>query len=147
MDWKTLLAYITGSVDEELLLRNEYLVTENRILRQQIKGRVQLTDAERRSLAEIGQLLEDETARARNRERFRSTSDPDERKAIIRDAFGRIDRQIASLREKIDRLESMVGEAEGRRAHLQAHLEEIESGSAPTPHEHGPRGAGRRSGR
>src|SRR6185503_9362045 len=54
------------------------------------------------SLAEIGQLLEDEAARARNRERFRSTSDPDERKAIISDAFGRIDRQIASLREKID---------------------------------------------
>jgi hypothetical protein len=25
MDWKTLLAYITGSVDQELLLRNEYL--------------------------------------------------------------------------------------------------------------------------
>jgi hypothetical protein len=24
MDWKHLLAYITGSVDEELLLRNEY---------------------------------------------------------------------------------------------------------------------------
>lgn len=57
MDWKQLLAYMTGSVDEELLLRNEYLVTENRILRQQIKGRVQLTDAERRSLAEIGKQL------------------------------------------------------------------------------------------
>jgi hypothetical protein len=57
MDWKQLLAYITGSVDEELLLRNEYLVTENRILRQQIKGRVQLTGAERRSLAEIGKQL------------------------------------------------------------------------------------------
>jgi DNA-binding transcriptional MerR regulator len=89
------------------------------------------------SLAEIGQLLEDEAARARNRERFRSTSDPDERKAIIRDAFTRVDRQIASLREKIDRLEAMVGEAEGRRDHLQAHLAQIESGEAPTPHEHG----------
>ena len=29
MDWKHLLAYITGTVDQELLLRNEYLVTEN----------------------------------------------------------------------------------------------------------------------
>jgi putative transposase len=57
MDWKQLLAYITGSEDEELLLRNEYLVTENRILRQQLTGRVQLTDAERRSLAEIGKKL------------------------------------------------------------------------------------------
>src|SRR5918996_3952607 len=57
MDWKTLLAYISGSVDEELLLRNEYLVTENRILRDQIKGRVQLRDAERQTLAEIGVKL------------------------------------------------------------------------------------------
>jgi hypothetical protein len=53
MDWKMLLACITGSVEEEILLRNEYLVTENRILRNQIEGRVQLTDAERQSLAEI----------------------------------------------------------------------------------------------
>ena len=57
MDWKTLLACITGSVEEELLLRNEYLVTENRILRNQIEGRVQLTDAERQTLAEIGKKL------------------------------------------------------------------------------------------
>src|ERR671922_537330 len=57
MDWKTLLAYISGSVDEELLLRNEYLVAENRILRDQIKGRVQLSDTERRTLAEIGKKL------------------------------------------------------------------------------------------
>jgi hypothetical protein len=33
MDWKMLLACITGSVEEELLLRNEYLATENRIWR------------------------------------------------------------------------------------------------------------------
>jgi transposase len=57
MDWKHLLAYITGTVDQELLLCNEYLVTENRILRSQITGRVQLTDGERRTLAEIGQRL------------------------------------------------------------------------------------------
>ena len=40
MDWKALLAYITGTVDQELLLRNEYLVTENRLLRTQLQGRV-----------------------------------------------------------------------------------------------------------
>ena len=57
MDWKTLLAYITGSVDQALLLRNEYLVTENRILRNHITGRVRLTDGERTTLAEIGQKL------------------------------------------------------------------------------------------
>jgi putative transposase len=57
MDWKHLLAYITGTVDQELLLRNEYLVTENRILRNQITGRVRLTDRERTLLAAIGQQL------------------------------------------------------------------------------------------
>jgi hypothetical protein len=57
MDWTTLLAYISGSVDEELLLRNEYLVAENRILRDQIKERIQLSDAERQTLAEIGKKL------------------------------------------------------------------------------------------
>lgn len=57
MDWKTLLASITGSVDQAFLLRNEYLVTENRILCQQITGRVHLTDGERKTLAEIGKKL------------------------------------------------------------------------------------------
>jgi transposase-like protein len=36
-------------VEEELFLRMEYLVAENRILRNQIKGRIQLTDAERQT--------------------------------------------------------------------------------------------------
>jgi len=57
MNWKRLLAYITGSVDQELLLRNEYLGMENRILRNQIQGRLRLTDPERISLAEIGKRL------------------------------------------------------------------------------------------
>ena len=39
MDWARILAYITGTVDQELLSRNEYLVTENRILKRQLKGR------------------------------------------------------------------------------------------------------------
>ena len=57
MDWKQLLVYISGSVEEDLLLRIEYLVAENRILRDQIKGRVQLSDPERRTLAAIGKKL------------------------------------------------------------------------------------------
>ena len=57
MDWKKLLAYITGSVDQELLLRKEYLVTENRILRNQINGRVRLTDGERKTLADLAKKL------------------------------------------------------------------------------------------
>ena len=57
MDWPTLLAYISSSMDEEPLLGNEYLVAENRILGDQIKGHVQLSDAERQTLAEIGKRL------------------------------------------------------------------------------------------
>src|SRR5438876_10279839 len=57
MDWKHLLSSITGTVDQELLLRNEYLVTENRMLRNQITGRVRLTDGERKTLAELGPKL------------------------------------------------------------------------------------------
>ena len=51
MDWARILAYITGTVDQELLLRNEYLVTENRILKTQLKIPLRLTDAERITLA------------------------------------------------------------------------------------------------
>src|SRR5215475_314904 len=58
MDWKQLLASITGSVDEELQLRNAYLAAENRILRNQMKARrLLLTDAERKTLAEMGHKL------------------------------------------------------------------------------------------
>ena len=57
MGWTTLLAYVTGSVDEQLLLRNEYLVEENRILRRQMSGRVQLSDTKRQTLAELGKKL------------------------------------------------------------------------------------------
>jgi transposase InsO family protein len=57
MDWVRILAYITGTVDQELLLRNEYLVAENRILKAQLKTPLRLTDAERATLAEIAHRL------------------------------------------------------------------------------------------
>ena len=57
MDWRRVLAYITGTVDEELLLRNEYLAAENRILLEQLQGRLRLTDLQRKTLAEIGYRL------------------------------------------------------------------------------------------
>lgn len=57
MDWRRILAYITGTVDQELLLRNEFLAAENKILRRHVRGRVQFTPSERRSLAEIGKRL------------------------------------------------------------------------------------------
>ena len=37
MDWARILAYVTGTVDQELLARNEYLAAENRILKAQLK--------------------------------------------------------------------------------------------------------------
>ena len=46
MDWTKLLAYISGSVDEELLPRNEYLLAENRVLRAKIQGLL-ITDGRR----------------------------------------------------------------------------------------------------
>ena len=91
------------------------------------------------SLTEIGQLLEDEVARTRIRERFRSSADPVERRALIEDAIGRIDRQVGSLRQKIGRLEAMVSEAEGRRVHLETHRAEIDAGLEPVRHSHEPR--------
>src|ERR1019366_104408 len=50
MNWARMLAYITGSVDQELLLRNEYLAAENRILKAQIKGRLLLSEADKATL-------------------------------------------------------------------------------------------------
>jgi len=55
--WACLLAYVTGTVDQELLLRNEYLAAENRILRGQIKDRLLLSDGEKATLAEIAHRL------------------------------------------------------------------------------------------
>jgi putative transposase len=57
MDWARFLAYVTGAVDQELLARNEYLATENRILKDQLKGRLIPSDAERATLGEIGHRL------------------------------------------------------------------------------------------
>jgi putative transposase len=57
MDWAPILAYTTGTVDQELLARNEYLATENRILKDQLKGRRMLSAAERARLGEIGHRL------------------------------------------------------------------------------------------
>ena len=52
--WARILAYVTGLINQELLLRNEYLAAENRILRAHLSPRLRLTDLERSILAEIG---------------------------------------------------------------------------------------------
>ena len=72
MNWKQLLVYITGSADQEHLLPNEYLMTENRILCKQLQGRIRLSDGEQRSLGkrvlqEIASLVTPDTILAWHR--------------------------------------------------------------------------------
>jgi putative transposase len=62
--WVRLLAYVTGSVNQELLLQNEYLAAENRILRAKLPSRLRLSDPERATLAEIGKRLGRKALRA-----------------------------------------------------------------------------------
>lgn len=84
------------------------------------------------SLAEIGQLLEDETARAANRVRYRASRDATERRDVLLDGLERIDRQVEILRGKIARLDAMIGAAAERRRHLEGHLRELDA-AAPRP--------------
>ena len=55
--WARLLAFVTGLVNQELLLRNEYLIAENRMLRSHLPNRLRLSDPERATLAEIAKRL------------------------------------------------------------------------------------------
>ena len=52
-----LLAYLTGLVNQRLLLQCEYLIAENRVLRSHVSGRLRLSNAERSTLGEIGKRL------------------------------------------------------------------------------------------
>jgi hypothetical protein len=52
-----LLAYVTGLVNQQLLLQNEYLIAENRILRSHLPARVPLTNTQRATLAEIAKRM------------------------------------------------------------------------------------------
>jgi DNA-binding transcriptional MerR regulator len=80
------------------------------------------------SLAQIGQLLEDEQARERNRLRLRSTTDQVERRALLLDAIERVDRQIEILEHKRTRLDQMIDDARARRVHLDDHLTALDAG-------------------
>src|ERR1700732_1944749 len=55
--WARLLAYVTGLVNQQLLLQNEYLAAENRVLRAHLPIRLRLSDPQRATLAEIGKRL------------------------------------------------------------------------------------------
>jgi putative transposase len=55
--WLRLLAYVNGMVNQQLLLQNEYLAAENRILRAHLPKRLRLSDEQRSTLAELGKRL------------------------------------------------------------------------------------------
>ena len=78
------------------------------------------------SLAQIRQLLEDEAARERNRERLRATTDPVERRQYLHEAEERILRQVALLDAKAARLAVMIDEAQARLARVRGHLADLE---------------------
>src|SRR5438128_327087 len=70
-----------------------------------------LRDSAGFSLAEIGQILEDEDVRAANRAAFQATEDPTARADILADSLARVDRAIALLRTKAERLDAMIDDA------------------------------------
>ena len=51
------LALISGKVEEEILIRNEYLAAENEILKSKLKRRIVFKDTERKRLAKIGKQM------------------------------------------------------------------------------------------
>src|SRR5438309_7040073 len=55
--WARILAYVTGLVNQQLLVQNEYLAAENRILRAHLPARLRLSNPERATLAEIGKRV------------------------------------------------------------------------------------------
>ena len=62
--WVRLLAYVTGSVNQELLLQNEYLAAEHRISRTKLPRRLRLSDPERmgrKALREIACIAKPDT--------------------------------------------------------------------------------------
>src|SRR5690349_2674787 len=64
----------------------------------------ELRDSAGFSLAEIGQLLEDEDVRASNRAAYRATEDPAARAELLTDSLARVERAITILRAKSDQI-------------------------------------------
>jgi transposase InsO family protein len=58
MRWADIVGKITGSVDQHLIERNQYLLAENRILRSRLDRRLRFTDSERVTLATAAKPIE-----------------------------------------------------------------------------------------
>ena len=85
------------------------------------------------SLAQVGQMLEDEAARARNRERLAHTTDPAERRIYLDEALERVERQVALLDAKADRIAAMIEDARAREVRIRAGLAELDRAGTPSP--------------
>ena len=85
------------------------------------------------SLAQVGQMLEDEAARARNRERLAHTTDPVERRTYLLEALARVERQIGLLDAKAERIDAMIEDAKARQTRIRAGLAELDVASTPAP--------------
>jgi len=96
----------------------------------------ELRDSAGFSLAEIGQILEDEDVRAANRAAYQATEDRSARADILADSLTRVERAIGILRTKADRLDAMITDAEARRDRLRAKLDAVIADDAATPPSH-----------
>jgi DNA-binding transcriptional MerR regulator len=85
------------------------------------------------SLAQVGQMLEDEAARARNRERLAHTTDPAERRIYLDEALARVERQIGLLDAKAERIDAMIDDAKARQTRIRAGLAELDVASTSAP--------------
>jgi DNA-binding transcriptional MerR regulator len=85
------------------------------------------------SLAQVGQMLEDEAARARNRERLAHATDPAERRIYLDEALVRVERQIGLLDAKAERIAAMIDDVRARQRRIRASLAELDRGHMPEP--------------
>src|SRR5450759_1718661 len=80
-----------------------------------IKG---LRDDAGLSLADIGQILEDEESRRRTRAALKATDDPAERRRILLERLASIEGLHGRLNAKLARLQAMFDDVEARRGRL-----------------------------
>ena len=80
-----------------------------------IKG---LRDDAGLSIADIGQILEDEESRRRTRAALKATEDPAERRRILLERLASIEGLHGRLNAKLARLQAMFDDVEARRGRL-----------------------------
>jgi len=99
-----------------------------------IKG---LRDDAGLSIADIGQILEDEESRRRTRAALKVTDDPAERRRILLERLASIEGLHGRLNAKLARLQAMFDDVEARRGRLHDLLaaadEEVAAATEPGP--------------